>query len=53
MPPREKHTIVGVHLTDRLTEAVEVQSAFTCYGHQIRTRLGLHEVEPNKPVRNG
>lgn len=40
-----KHTILGVHLTDRLTEAVEVQRLLSQYGQQIRTRLGLHDVE--------
>jgi hypothetical protein len=39
----DKHTILGVHLTDRLTEAVEVQKLFTAFGGYIKTRLGLHE----------
>ena len=41
----ENHLIFGVHITDRLTEAAEVQSLFTEYGCNIKTRLGLHEVE--------
>ena len=39
----ESHLIIGVHITDRLEEAVEVQKLFTCYGGFIKTRLGLHE----------
>ena len=39
------HTILGVHVTDRLTEAVEVQKLLTKYGKHIKTRLGLHEIE--------
>jgi len=45
----EKHTIIGVHITDRLTEAVEVQKVLTQFGNQIKTRLGLHEVERAAP----
>jgi len=40
-----KHTILGVHLTDRLGEALEVQKLLTTYGGYIKTRIGLHEVE--------
>ncbi len=38
------HVILGVHVTDRLREAVEVQKVFTHFGSQIKTRLGLHEI---------
>ncbi len=40
-----KHTIVGVHITDRLEEATEVQQVLTQFGGQIKTRLGLHEFD--------
>ena len=40
-----KHIILGVHITDRLREAVEVQRRLTEFGRYIKTRLGLHEVE--------
>lgn len=43
---RDNHVILCVHLTDRLTEAVEVQKTFTCFGGYIKTRIGLHEVDP-------
>jgi hypothetical protein len=39
------HFILGVHITDRLKEAVTVQKLLTEYGGYIKTRLGLHEIE--------
>jgi len=41
----DTHTIVAVHITDRLKEAVEIQGVLTKYGDLIKTRLGLHEVD--------
>ena len=41
---KEKHTILGVHITDRVKEAVKVQKLLTAFGEQIKTRLGLHEI---------
>jgi hypothetical protein len=38
------HTILGVHVTDRLKHAVKVQEALTQFGGLIKTRLGLHEI---------
>jgi hypothetical protein len=40
------HFILGIHITDRLREAVRVQGLLTEYGAHIKTRLGLHEIEP-------
>lgn len=42
---RDNHVILGVHITDRIKEAPEVQKSLTTYGGYIKTRLGLHEVE--------
>jgi hypothetical protein len=39
-----KHIILGVHITNRLKDAMEIQRLFTEYGCNIKTRLGLHEV---------
>ena len=39
----DPHTILGIHITDRLEEAVPVQQALTEFGTSIKTRLGLHE----------
>jgi hypothetical protein len=40
-----KHLIIGVHLTDRMDQATDVQQLFTDYGCHIKSRIGLHEVE--------
>jgi hypothetical protein len=40
----EKHWILGVHITDRVERASDVQRLFTEYGCSIKTRLGLHDV---------
>lgn len=42
---RDNHVILGIHITDRIKEAVEVQKSLTLFGGYIKTRLGLHEVE--------
>lgn len=41
---KEAHVILGIHVTNRLRNASEVQKVFTEYGCNIKTRLGLHEV---------
>lgn len=48
-----KHIIVGVHITDRVKHAGEVQKVFTAYGAHIKTRLGLHDVEDRTSSPNG
>lgn len=42
---QDKHTILGVHITDRLQEAMDVQKVLTEFGRIVRTRLGLHETD--------
>lgn len=39
-----KTRILGVYITNRVKEAVQVQNVLTKYGCSIKTRLGLHEV---------
>ena len=39
------HIIVGIHITDRVERAGEVQKILTEYGGNIRTRLGLHHAD--------
>lgn len=39
-----KHFIVGVHITDRVKKASEVQQVLTEYGCNVKTRIGLHDV---------
>jgi hypothetical protein len=41
------HVVLGIHVTDRLRNAGEVQKVFTEFGCNIKTRLGLHEVSDN------
>jgi tRNA(Ser,Leu) C12 N-acetylase TAN1 len=49
----DKHIVVGVHITERVKHATEVQQVFTKFGCQIRTRLGLHQAEKNLCSPNG
>ncbi len=49
----EKHWIVGVHITDRIKRATEVQKTFTEFGCSIKTRLGLHHVSHDVCSPNG
>ena len=42
-----KRIILGIQITDRMTKAGEVQKLFSKYGCNIKTRLGLHEVNEN------
>jgi hypothetical protein len=41
---KDDHIILGIHITDRLKNAVDVQKVFTEYGCNIKTRVGLHDV---------
>ena len=41
---KESHTVLAVHVTDRLKKAPLVQKSLSQFGDVIRTRLGLHEV---------
>ena len=49
----DKHIIVGVHITERVKHAGEVQEVFTEFGCAIRTRIGLHETGPKQCSPNG
>lgn len=44
---KEDHVILGIHITNRVRNAGEVQKIFTEHGCNIKTRLGLHEVADN------
>lgn len=48
-----KHVILGVHITDRVKHAGEVQKALTEYGCSIKTRIGLHEVSEKQCASGG
>ena len=47
------HIILGIHVTNRLQKAAEVQKLFTEFGGHIKTRLGLHEVAENACAGEG
>ena len=51
--PMEKHIIVGVHITERVKHASQVQQCLTEFGCNIKTRLGLHEVDEKFCSPNG
>jgi hypothetical protein len=50
---KKTHLVLGVHITDRLKNAVDVQKLLTEFGCNIKTRLGLHEVADNICGPNG
>ena len=39
-----KRTVLGVQVTNRVKNALEVQGILTEFGCNIKTRLGLHEL---------
>lgn len=39
------HLIFGIHITDRVHKAADVQQVLTQYGCNIKTRIGLHHVD--------
>ncbi|GMW00907.1 MAG: hypothetical protein AMXMBFR84_20440 [Candidatus Hydrogenedentota bacterium] len=41
-----RHIVYGVHITDRVKNALQVQQLLTKYGCNIQTRIGLHETGP-------
>lgn len=43
----EPHIIIGVHITNRARHAAEVQQVFTEFGCNIKTRIGLHDLDDN------
>ncbi len=50
---KENHYIYGVHVTERLKSAVDVQKILTEFGSLIKTRLGLHELNGKSDSPNG
>ncbi len=49
----DDHIILGVHITNRMTKAPEVQKIFTEYGCNIKTRIGLHDVDDTQCSPSG
>ena len=50
---RENHVILGVHITERLKQAVLVQQILTEHAGSVKTRLGLHEPQGEHGAPNG
>jgi len=50
---KAKHIIFAVHITSRMNNAGRVQELFSEYGCNIKTRIGLHEVNENVCSPNG
>jgi hypothetical protein len=48
-----RHIVLGVHITDRVHHAHQVQDLFTEYGCSIKTRIGLHAVAQGFCSSNG
>ena len=39
----DPHIVFGIHISNRVQNAVEVQKVFTEFGCNIKTRVGLHD----------
>lgn len=50
---KPKHLILGIHITERLQHALPVQQVLTGYGNNIKTRLGLHEINDKEAATSG
>lgn len=51
--PIKKHIVFGVHITERLKHVDSVQRLLSEHGCNIKTRLGLHEVNEKFCSPNG
>lgn len=49
----DRHIILGIHLTNRMQKATELQTVFSEFGCNIKTRLGLHQVDHDACSPNG
>lgn len=41
----KKIVILGLHITDKVNDAIIIQNVLTKFGCSIKTRLGLHDIE--------
>ncbi|NLX20464.1 MAG: hypothetical protein GXY55_02175 [Phycisphaerae bacterium] len=41
----DRHMVFGIHITERIRNAGEIQKVLTQYGCNIKTRIGLHHVD--------
>ena len=47
------HVIIGVHVSNRVEKSQSVQQVFSEFGCNIKTRLGLHDVDESYCSPNG
>ena len=47
------HVILGVHITNRVEHSPAVQQVLTGFGCNIKTRIGLHDVNDDYCSPNG
>jgi hypothetical protein len=45
--------ILGIRISDRVNAAAQVQDVLAKFGCTIRTRLGLHNIEPGATAGSG
>jgi len=50
---RRDHVIVGIHVHDRARQALNIQNILGEFGHIIRTRLGMHELDEKDAAASG
>ncbi len=53
MKQQKRHLILGIHVTDRMTNGTKLQNFFSEYGCHIKTRIGLHDVTDDFCSPNG
>ncbi len=53
MAKKTTHIVLGVHITGRQVNAAKVQELLTKYGCNIKTRLGLHNIDECSCSTNG
>lgn len=49
----DKHVILGIHIQDRITQVPDIQKLFSQFGCNIKTRVGLHDVNENLCASTG
>lgn len=47
------YVVIGIHISDRMTNASSVQEILTEYGCNIKTRLGLHDASEDSCAPGG
>jgi len=48
-----EHIVLGIHVTERVKQAQNIQQLFTDYGCNIKTRVGLHDASHDACATGG